>query len=113
MMKIEAIIRREKLAAVQAELDSVGVQGITVLEVQGAGQQKGIVHHHRGSEYKVNLLPKLMVTTVVPDAAVEDVIGAIVAAAYTGEIGDGKIFLIPVADAVRVRTRERGDIVIT
>jgi nitrogen regulatory protein P-II 1 len=112
VMRIEAIIRREKLEAVKAELDDLGVQGVTVIDVQGAGQQKGVVHHHRGMEYRINLLPKVMVMTVVPNGLVEDTVDAIVTAAYTGEIGDGKVFLIPVTDAIRVRTRERGELAV-
>ncbi|MCA1596052.1 MAG: P-II family nitrogen regulator [Chloroflexi bacterium] len=112
MMKIEAIIRREKLEDVKFQLDDLGVQGITVMDVQGAGQQKGVVHHHRGSEYRVNLLPKLLLMTVVPDSLVEAAVDAIVSSARTGEIGDGKVFLTPVADVVRVRTRERGEVAV-
>jgi nitrogen regulatory protein P-II 1 len=109
MVKIEAVIRPDKLDNVKSALDEIGIHGITITEVRGAGQQRGYVHHYRGAEYRVNLLEKLKLETVVPDSLVEQAISAIVESGRTGEVGDGKIFLIPVSDAVRVRTGERGD----
>ena len=109
MVKIEAIIRPQRLDLVKAALDEVGIQGMTVLEVRGAGKQKGYTQHYRGAEYTVNLLPKIKVEVVVPDADCDKTIQAIVSQARTGEIGDGKIFVSPVSDAIRIRTDERTD----
>jgi nitrogen regulatory protein P-II 1 len=107
--KIEAIIRPERLEEVKAALDEIGITGLTVVEVRGSGKQRGYVHRYRGAEYRVNLLDKMRVETVVADSQLDQAIEVIVNAARTGEVGDGKIFLIPVADAVRVRTGERGE----
>jgi nitrogen regulatory protein P-II 1 len=109
MIKIEAIVRPERLDEVKTALDEIGVTGITVMEVRGAGQQRGYVHRYRGAEYRVNLLEKVKLETVVPDGLVEQAVEVIVATGRTGEVGDGKIFLIPISDAVRVRTGERGE----
>ncbi len=109
MIKIEAIIRPQRMDEVKAALDDIGVVGMTVTEVRGAGKQKGYTQHYRGAEYTVNLLQKLKMEVVVPDADAERIVQAIVAAARTGEIGDGKIFLSPVADVIRIRTGERGE----
>lgn len=109
MIKIEAIIRPQKLDEVKAALDEIGIAGITVTEVHGSGRQKGYTQTYRGAEYTVNLLQKVKIEVVVPDALAEKVVEALQEAARTGEIGDGKIFLIPVADAIRIRTGERGD----
>lgn len=109
MVKIEAVIRPEKLDDVKSALDEIGVSGITVMEVRGAGQQRGYVHRYRGAEYRVNLLEKVKIEAVVPDTLLDAAIDAIVTVGRTGEVGDGKIFLIPIADAVRVRTGERGE----
>ena len=109
MFKIEAIIRPEKLDEVKGGLDEIGIHGITVVEVRGAGQQRGYVHRYRGAEYRVNLLDKIKLEIVVPEALLDEAIEVIVAQGRTGEVGDGKIFLIPVSDAVRVRTGERGE----
>ena len=109
MVKIEAIVRPDRLDDVKSALDEIGVHGITVLEVRGAGQQRGYVHRYRGAEYRVNLLEKVKIEAVIADAMAEQAIEVIVAAGRTGEVGDGKIFLIPVSDAVRVRTGERGE----
>lgn len=109
MIKIEAIIRPQKLDEVKAALDEIGIAGITVTEVHGSGRQKGYTQTYRGAEYTVNLLQKVKIEVVVPDALAEQVVEALQEAARTGEIGDGKIFLIPVADAIRIRTGERGD----
>jgi nitrogen regulatory protein PII len=110
MTKIEAIIRPAKLDDVKEALDTLGVKGITVLSVMGAGKQRGRTQYYRGQEYVVNLLDKTKIETVVDDATVEDVVKAITTAAFTGEIGDGKIFVSKVDDAVRIRTSERGEI---
>jgi len=109
MLKIEAVIRPEKLDDVKTALDELGVTGVTVTEVRGAGQQRGYVHRYRGAEYRVNLLDKVKLETIVPEALVDQVVEAIVTAGRTGEVGDGKIFLLPVTDCVRVRTGERGE----
>lgn len=109
MVKIEAVIRPERLDAVKTALDEIGIHGVTIMEVRGAGQQRGYVHRYRGAEYRVNLLEKIKLETVVPDDLADEAVQAIVTSGRTGEVGDGKIFLIPVSDAVRVRTGERGD----
>lgn len=109
MIKVEALIRPQKLDEVKAALNEIGVKGITVTEVRGSGKQKGVTHQYRGAEYTVNLLQKLKLEIVVPDAEAQVVADAIAKAARTGEIGDGKIFLIPVADVIRIRTGETGD----
>jgi len=109
MVKIEAIVRPERLEAVKAALDDLGITGITVMEVRGAGQQRGYVHRYRGAEYRVNLLEKIKIETILPEGMVEPAVEAICVAGRTGEVGDGKIFVIPVGDAVRVRTGERGE----
>ncbi len=108
MKKIEAIIRREKLENVRMALDEKGFPGMTVTEVKGRGRQKGVVQRWRGREYRVELLPKVKLDIVVDDADVEAVLSVIVEEAKTGEIGDGKIFVYPVEDVVRVRTGEHG-----
>ena len=109
MIRIEAIIRPGRLDEVKVALDEVGVHGISVIEIKGAGKQKGYTQHYRGAEYQVNLIPKVMLVIVVPDADQEKVVDAIEEAARTGEIGDGKIFVTPVIDALRIRTGERGN----
>src|SRR5579862_8318073 len=109
MTKIEAIIRPELLDDVKTGLDEIGIHCITVMEVRGAGKQRGYVHRYRGAEYRVNLLEKVKLETVVPDSMVETAVEVIVKAGRTGEVGDGKIFLIPVSDAIRVRTGDRGE----
>jgi nitrogen regulatory protein P-II 1 len=109
LVKIEAIVRPDRLDEVKGALDELGVTGLTITEVRGSGKQRGYVHHYRGAEYTVNLLDKVKIETVIPDSQVDDVIQAITTAARTGEVGDGKIFVFPVADAVRVRTGERGE----
>lgn len=110
MQKIEAIIRPEKLDAVKNALADAGVTGLNIVHVTGRGVQKGIVHMGRGGEtYEVDMLPKVKIEVVVPDTKVEKLVDTICDAAQTGRIGDGKIFVVPVTDAIRVRTRERGD----
>lgn len=109
MTKVEAIIRPSKLDDVKDALDELGIKGITVINVMGAGKQRGRTQYYRGQEYVVNLLDKTKIEAVVSDDKVEDVIEAIKKAAFTGEIGDGKIFLSQISDAVRIRTGERGE----
>ena len=110
MQKIEAIIRPEKLDAVKNALADAGVSGLNIVHVTGRGVQKGIIHMGRGGEtYEVDMLPKVKIEVVVPDAKVDKMVDTICDAAHTGRIGDGKIFVVPVTDAIRVRTRERGD----
>jgi nitrogen regulatory protein P-II 1 len=108
MKKIEAIIRPSALRAVLDGLKAVGYSGVTVAEVSGHGTQKGITESYRGQSVE-GLLPKLVVTAVVPDAKVKKVTDIIVKTARTGEIGDGKIFISPVANAIRIRTGEKGE----
>ena len=109
MIKVEAVIRPQKLEDVKSALSEIGVKGMTVTEVRGTGKQKGFTQHYRGSEYTVNLLQKIKLEIVVPDSQAHEVADVIVKASHTGEIGDGKIFLIPVAEAIRIRTGEEGD----
>ncbi|MCL5104891.1 MAG: P-II family nitrogen regulator [Armatimonadetes bacterium] len=112
MVKVEAIIRPGKLDDVKDALDEIGVKGITVISVMGAGKQRGRTQYYRGQEYVVNLLDKTKIETVVADSVVDKVVETIKNAAFTGEIGDGKIFLSKVDDVVRIRTGERGEIAI-
>ncbi len=109
MKKIEAIIKPFKLDEVKDALQEIDVQGITVSEVKGYGRQKGHTELYRGAEYIVDFVPKIKLETVVEDERVEQVIEAIVQTAHTGKIGDGKIFVSPIDDAVRIRTGERGE----
>ena len=109
MKKIEAIIKPFKLDEVKAALAVLGVQGMTVSEVKGFGRQKGHTEIYRGSEYTIDFLPKIKIETVLPDSQVKAAVAAIVKAAKTGKIGDGKIFVSPVEDAWRIRTDEQGD----
>ena len=112
MTKVEAIIRTSAFDKVKDALIEIGIQGMTVSEVRGHGRQKGHTENYRGREYDVDLLPKLRVQTVVADERVEAVIEAITEAAATGVIGDGKIFLYKVEEAIRIRNRERGETVL-
>jgi len=109
MKLIKAIIKPFKLDDVREALSEIGVQGITVSEVKGFGRQKGHTELYRGAEYRIDFLPKINIETVVNDDNVESVIDAIREAANTGKIGDGKIFVLPVEQAVRIRTGESGD----
>jgi len=109
MKKIEAIIKPFKLDDVREALTGVGVSGLTVTEVKGFGRQKGHTELYRGAEYVVDFLPKVKIETIVPDNAVERCIEVIVSAARTGKIGDGKIFVYPVGEVIRIRTGERGE----
>ena len=108
MKKIEAIIKPFKLDEVKEALHEVGLQGITVLEAKGFGRQKGHTELYRGAEYVVDFLPKVKLEIVVEDEMLDRAVEAIKNAAHTGRIGDGKIFIVPVEDAIRVRTGERG-----
>ena len=108
MQKIEAIIRPERLQEVQDALDELGVSGLNVTEVMGCGRQKGYTEQYRGSRANISLLPKLKVESVVSGEIVDKAVDAIVAAAYTGETGDGRLFVFDVAQSVRIRTGERG-----
>jgi nitrogen regulatory protein P-II 1 len=112
MKKVEAIIRSERLQAVQDALDGVGASGLTVTEVMGCGRQKGYTEQYRGSRANISLLPKIKVESVLPDDVVDQAVEAILAAAYTGQPGDGRIFVWPIEQAVRIRTRERGEEVV-
>ena len=109
MKKIEAIIKPFKLEEVKEALEGVGSTGMTVSEVKGFGRQKGHTEIYRGSEYTVDFLPKIKVELVVPDDRADAAVTAIVKAAKTGKIGDGKIFVSPVEEAIRIRTEEKGD----
>ena len=110
MQKIEAIIQPSKLDAVKDALVEAGVSGMTILEARGHGRQKGHTEFYRGREYAVDLLPKIKLELVVPDALLEKIIAAIIGAARTGRIGDGKIFVSRVDEAIRIRNDERGEI---
>ncbi|HIP93054.1 MAG TPA: P-II family nitrogen regulator [Desulfurobacteriaceae bacterium] len=109
MKKVEAIIKPHKLEDVKEALTAIGVSGMSVTEIKGFGKQKGHTELYRGAEYVIDFIPKLKIEVVVPDELVEKVVEAIIKAAKTGKIGDGKIFIIPVEDAIRIRTGERGD----
>ena len=109
MKKIDAIIQPHKLDEVKEALKTVGVEGITVSEVRGHGRQKGHTETYRGAEYTVDLLPKIKLEMVVTDARLEEVMSAIAAAAKSGKIGDGKIFVTTIDDALRIRNGDRGD----
>jgi nitrogen regulatory protein P-II 1 len=109
MKKVEAIIRHETLQPVQDALDELGVSGLTVSEVMGCGRQKGYTEQYRGSRVNISLLPKLKVECVIPADVVDRAVDAILAAAYTGEPGDGRIFVWEIEQAVRIRTGERGE----
>lgn len=112
MKKIEAIVKPFKLEEVKEALAGIGIQGMTITEVKGFGRQKGHKELYRGAEYVVEFLPKMKIEIIVSDDIVEQTIKAIVEAASTGRIGDGKIFVYPVDDAIRIRTGESGDVAI-
>ncbi len=109
MKKIEAIIKPFKLEEVKDALGEIGIEGMTVSEVKGFGRQKGHTEIYRGSEYTVDFLPKLKIDLVTPDGQVEKAVATIVKAARTGKIGDGKVFVYSVEQAVRIRTEEKGE----
>jgi nitrogen regulatory protein P-II 1 len=109
MKKIEAIIKPFKLEDVKDALSTLGVEGMTVLEVKGFGRQKGHTEIYRGSEYTVDFLPKIKIEVVLPDAMASQAVDAIIKAAKTGKIGDGKVFISTVENAYRIRTEETGE----
>ena len=108
MKKVEAIIKPFKLDEVKDKLNEIGVKGITVTEVKGFGRQKGHTELYRGAEYVVDFLPKIKMDIIIDDSLVEEVVNSIVKTAQTGRIGDGKIFITNIEEAVRIRTGERG-----
>jgi nitrogen regulatory protein P-II 1 len=109
MKKIEAIIRPFKVEDVHEALSEIGVKGMTLTEVKGYGRQKGHTEVYRGAEYNVDFLPKVKIEVVVKDSMLEQVLSAIVKVTKTGKVGDGKIFVFPVLDAIRIRTEESGE----
>jgi len=109
MKKIEAIIKPFKLDEVRDRLSEIGIQGMTVTEVKGFGRQKGHTELYRGAEYVVDFLPKIKIEIVAPDHIADTIVETIVSSAKTGRIGDGKIFVLPIEDAIRIRTGERGE----
>jgi nitrogen regulatory protein P-II 1 len=109
MKKIEAIIQPFKMETVKEALKAIGIDGMTITEVRGHGRQKGHKEVYRGQEYNVDLLPKMKVELVIADARLEEVLRTLTAAARTGKIGDGKIFVYDVADAIRIRNDDRGE----
>ncbi len=109
MVKIEAVVRPERLAAIHSALSDAGLHGMTVSSAHGHGRQKGYTQRYRGAEYATPLLPKVKLEVVVRDADCDRATHLIQCAAQTGEIGDGKLFVTPVLDAIRIRTEERGD----
>ena len=112
MKKIEAIIKPFKLEEVKDALSELGIEGMTVAEVKGFGRQKGHTEIYRGSEYTVDFLPKIKLELVLADNSVEAAIRAIVSAAKTGKIGDGKVFVLPVENVIRIRTEETGELAV-
>jgi nitrogen regulatory protein P-II 1 len=108
MTKLEAIIQPSRLDAVKDTLSELGVEGMTISDVRGHGRQKGHTEHYRGSEYTVDLLPKVKLEIVLPDERVDATVSAILKSAATGKVGDGKIFLTKVDEAIRIRNQERG-----
>jgi nitrogen regulatory protein PII len=109
LKKIEAIIKPFKLAEVKEALSDLGIEGMTVTEVKGFGRQKGHTEIYRGSEYSVDFVPKIKIEVVLIDSMVETTIGAIINAAKTGKIGDGKVFVYPIEEAIRIRTDETAE----
>ncbi len=109
MKKVEAVVQPFKLEEVKEALKAIGIDGMTVIEVRGHGRQKGHTEIYRGQEYTVDLLPKVRFEMVIPDARLDEVIDTLTAAARTGKIGDGKIFVSDVSEAIRIRNGDRGD----
>ncbi|HEY1496425.1 MAG TPA: P-II family nitrogen regulator [Candidatus Solibacter sp.] len=109
MKKIDAVIQPFKLEDVKRALIEIGVDGMTISEVRGHGRQKGHTEVYRGAEYKVDLIPKVRIELVVPDSRLDEVVGVLSKAARTGKIGDGKIFVFPIDDAIRIRNGEHGE----
>jgi len=112
MKKIEAIVQPFKMDDVKEALKNIGIDGMTISEVRGHGRQKGHKEVYRGQEYNVDLLPKVKFELVIPDTRIEEVIEAITAAARSGKIGDGKIFVLEVAEAIRIRNGDRGEMAV-
>lgn len=112
MLKVEAIVRQEKLTLVQKALEEMGVTGMTISQVLGHGAQQGITQQWKGNVYRVDLLPKVKIEVVVRDSLMEPVVGAICEAARTGDVGDGKVFVSEIKEAMRVRTGERGEVAV-
>jgi nitrogen regulatory protein P-II 1 len=112
MKKVEAIVRPDRLQSVQDALDELGTSGLTVTEVLGCGAQRGYTEMYRGTRVKISLQRKVKIEVVLPDDKVDEAVDAIVGAARTGEVGDGKIFIMPVEQAVRIRSGEKGDQII-
>ena len=109
MKKVEAIIRPHLLEAVRTALQEVDVIGMTISEVQGYGRQRGHTETYRGAEYQIEFVPKIKIEVIIPDDIEDFAVNAVLRAAHTGKFGDGKIFIIPVEDVVRIRTEERGE----
>jgi nitrogen regulatory protein PII len=109
MKKIEAIIKPFRLEEVKTALTELGIEGMTTIDVKGFGRQKGHKEIYRGSEYTVDFIPKVLILVVVADTVVESAVSAIIAAANTGSIGDGKVFVSPIDEAIRIRTSEKGE----
>ena len=109
MKKIEAIVKPFKLQEVKEALNELGIQGMTVIEVKGFGRQKGHTEIYRGNEYTIDFMPKVKIEMVLPDSQIDAAVEAIIRAGKTGKIGDGKVFITEVAEALRIRTGERGD----
>jgi nitrogen regulatory protein P-II 1 len=109
MVKVEAIIQPSRFEAVKEGLHEIGVEGMTVSEVRGHGRQKGHMETYRGREYEIDLVPKIKIEMVLPENLVEGAVETIIKIAKTGKIGDGKIFLLPVNEAIRIRNEERGE----
>lgn len=109
MKKIEAVIQPHMFDQVKAALHEIGIEGMTVLEVRGHGRQKGHKEIYRGQEYEVSLVPKVKIEVVVADGRAEEVVNTVIASARTGKIGDGKVFISDVGDAIRIRNDERGE----
>ena len=109
MKKIEAYIRAEKLGEVKEALTRIGIQGMTIMEVRGFGRQRGHIEMYQGAEYTLDFVPKMKIETFAPDKDAPRIVEVLIHSASTGRTGDGKIFVLPVEEAVRIRTRERGD----
>ena len=109
MKKIEAIIQPHRMEAVKEAMKAIGIDGMTITEVRGHGRQKGHKEVYRGQEYEVDLLPKIKLELVVPDERLEEVVNTLVSSARTGKIGDGKVFVFDVAEAIRIRNDDRGE----
>ena len=109
MKKIEAVIRPFKIDDVREALIEIGIKGMTITEVKGYGRQKGHTEMYRGSEYKIDFLPKMKIEIIAPDEQVEKIVGTIIKSAKTGQVGDGKIFIYTVDEVIRVRTEESGE----